>query len=77
MAKGGGRSSGGSGGGMFGSGVFGLFGTTIRCDATDTSIYCNIMKMFNLIIVFFVVCYFLYIAYSYFNPMKYIKKSRK
>ena len=76
MAKGGG-SSGGSGGGMLGSGIFGFFGTTIRCDATDTSIYCTIMKIFNLLIVFFVVFYFLYIAYSYFNPMKLIKKSRK
>lgn len=76
MAKGGG-SSGGSSGGILGSGVFGLFGTTIRCDSNDTSIYCSIMKMFNLLIVFFVVCYILYFAYSYFNPMKYIKKSRK
>jgi len=75
MAKGG--SSRGSSGGMLGSGIFGFFGTTIKCDATDNSIYCNIMKMFNLLIVFFVVCYFLYIAYSYFNPMKFIKKSRK
>ena len=73
MAKGGRSSS----GGMFGSGIFGFFGTTIKCDSTDTSIYCSIMKMFNLLIVFFVVGYILYFAYSYFNPIKFIKKSRK
>jgi len=76
MAKGGKGFSGGSGG-MFGSGIFGFFGTTIKCDATDTSIYCSIMKLFNLLIIFFVVSYILYFAYSYFNPMKFIKKSRK
>ena len=73
MGKGGRSSS----GGMFGSGIFGFFGTTIKCDSTDTSIYCSIMKMFNLLIVFFVVGYILYFAYSYFNPIKFIKKSRK
>ena len=76
MAKGVKGSSGGSGG-MLGSGIFGFFGTTIKCDATDTSIYCSIMKLFNLLIIFFVVSYILYFAYSYFNPMKFIKKSRK
>jgi hypothetical protein len=77
MAKGGKGSSSGSSGGILGSGIFGFFGTTIKCDSTDTYIYCTIMKLFNLLIVFFVVCYILYIAYLYFNPMKYIKKSRK
>ena len=58
----------GSGGGLFGSGVFGFFGTTIHCDATDTSIYCTIMKIFNTIVVFLVVSYFLYFAYTYVMP---------
>jgi hypothetical protein len=60
--------SSGSGRGVFGSGVFGFFGTTIHCDATDTSIYCTIMKIFNIIIVFLIVSYFLYFAYMYFMP---------
>ena len=60
-----GRSS-GLGGGILGSGIFGFFGTTIRCDSKDESMYCNIMKWFNLLIVFFVVLYILYILYNFF-----------
>jgi hypothetical protein len=60
-----GRSS-GLGGGILGSGIFGFFGTTIRCDSKDDSMYCNIMKWFNLLIVFFVVVYILYILYNFF-----------
>lgn len=61
------RSIGGGSGGMFGSGIFGFFGTTIHCDSNDTSIYCTIMKFFNLMIVLFVVYYILYFAYVYFR----------
>lgn len=64
MAKGG--SNTGVGGGILGSGIFGIFGTTIRCDSKDDSTYCNIMKIFNLLIVFFVVIYILYIVYNFF-----------
>jgi len=64
-------------GGIMGSGVFGLFGTTIRCDATDESAYCQIMKLFNLLIVFFVVCLFSYYAYNYFIKPTFFYKSRK
>ena len=60
-----GRSS-GLGGGILGSGIFGFFGTTIRCDSNDDSMYCNIMKWFNLLNVFFVVLYILYILYNFF-----------
>jgi hypothetical protein len=60
-----GRNS-GIGGGILGSGIFGFFGTTIRCDSKDDSMYCTIMKWFNLLIVFFVVVYILYILYNFF-----------
>ena len=66
MAKGVGVSSGN--GGILGSGIFGFFGTTIKCDSTDNSLYCNIMKLFNLLIVFLVIAYILYIAYSFLGP---------
>lgn len=62
MAKG----SSGSGGGILGSGIFGIFGTTIKCDSKDDSTFCNVMKLFNLLIVFFVVVYILYIVYGLF-----------
>jgi hypothetical protein len=75
MAKGSFR-SGGGGGGILGSGIFGLFGTTIKCDATDDSTYCSIMKMFNLLVVFLIVAYVLYIAYTYFSNMPSFRKRR-
>ena len=57
-------------GGILGSGIFGFFGTTIQCNSQDDSTYCNVMKLFNLLMVFFVVVYILYIIYGiFFAPM--------
>jgi len=64
MAKGGSRSIGN--GGVLGSGIFGIFGTTIKCDSKDDSMFCTIMKLFNLLVVFLIVAYILYIAYNFF-----------
>jgi len=50
-------------GGILGSGIFGMFGSQVVCKGTDDTIYCNIMKMFNVlivIIIFFVILYFIY-----------------
>ena len=55
-----------SSGGLLGTGIFGFFGTTINCDSKDDSTYCNIMKIFNLLIIFFVVMYILFIIYGIF-----------
>lgn len=44
-------------GGLFNSGIFAFFGTSINCDANDDSNYCNIMKMFNLLVVFLFIIY--------------------
>ena len=77
MAKG--RSSsnfGSNNGGIMGSGIFGFFGTTIHCDSKDDSMYCNIMQMFNLLIVFFVVCFIFYFVYTYLLK-PYIFKNRR
>lgn len=65
-----------SSGGLFGSGIFGFFGTTIKCDSTDNSIFCSIMKIFNLLIVFSIVSCIIYFAYTYFSPSFKVKKSR-
>jgi len=32
-----------SNGGIMGSGVFGMFGTTIQCKSEDNSLYCSFM----------------------------------
>ena len=62
-------------GGIMGSGVFGFFGTTIQCPASDTSIYCNFMKIFNMFIVFFIILYILSLIYNYtVNNTKFGKK---
>jgi len=76
MGKGGARLSSGSNGGIGGSGIFGFFGTTIRCDSKDNSLYCNIMKLFNLLIVFLVFCYILYFVYTYILK-PYVFKNRR
>ncbi len=56
-------------GGLFNSGIFAFFGTTVNCDADDDSIYCNIMKMFNLLLVFLFVIYILsFIINFLFHP---------
>jgi len=65
-----------SGGGILGSGIFGFFGTTIKCDATDESTYCSIMKMFNLLVVFLIVAYVLYVVYTYFSNTPSFRKRR-
>lgn len=57
------RSSTSSNGGILGSGIFGMFGSQVVCKGTDDTIYCDIMKMFNVfivIILFFVILYFIY-----------------
>ena len=65
----------GNNGGLFGSGIFGLFGTVIKCDSKDESIYCNIMKLFNLLIVIFVVIFIFYYVYHMFiSPLLYKKR---
>ena len=75
---GGGRSSLGasnlSNGGVAGTGIFGMVGTTIRCDANDRSMYCNIMKFFNLLLVGFGVLVILYIIYTFVSM--YTRKSK-
>jgi hypothetical protein len=54
-----------SGGGLFGSGIFGFLGTTIVCNATDTSMYCQIMKAVNIIILIASISLILYFLYLY------------
>jgi hypothetical protein len=47
-------------GGVLGSGIFGMFGTTIKCDSTDNSYYCNFMKFFNVLVVVLFIVFLLY-----------------
>jgi hypothetical protein len=56
-------------GGIMGSGIFGMFGTTIRCDATDQSMYCTIMKFFNLFFMILLVFFVLWVIYQFAYPL--------
>jgi hypothetical protein len=63
-----------NGGGIAGSGVFGMIGTTIQCKSTDDSMYCNIMKLFNLLVVIIAVLFIMYVVY---NLVSMVVKKRK
>lgn len=56
-----------SNGGIMGSGIFGMFGSTVTCKAEDDSTYCEIIKAFNLLIIAFFVLAVLYLVYYIFN----------
>lgn len=62
----------GSNGGILGSGIFGIFGTTIQCKSDDKSMYCDIMKLFNLLMILLIVLGLMYFAYTAFT-----QKTRK
>lgn len=60
---------------FLGAGLVGVFGTTIKCEATDTSLFCNIMKLLNVIIAFFIIICIFYTIYTYASP--FLKKALK
>jgi hypothetical protein len=53
-----------------------IFFIAIKCDATDDSMYCTIMKLFNMLVVFLIVVYVAYIAYNLFGPTISSRKRR-
>lgn len=63
-------------GGILGSGVFGLFGSTVSCKDSDNSFYCNFVKFFNFLIMFLVIAYVIFIAYTVVLPMMFSKKRK-
>lgn len=69
MAKSG---SGGGNGGIGGSGIFGMFGTVVQCSSTDTSMYCSLAKLINVI---FMVAILGFIVYFLWTLMRGNKKS--
>ena len=67
-------------GGIMGSGIFGMFGSTVHCDANSNSFYCSITKLVNIIMMFFflaIVFYLVYIAFNYFTKGKKMFGRRK
>jgi hypothetical protein len=59
-----------SNGGIMGSGIFGMFGSTVVCNAEDTSTFCMLSKTVNVIMMigfFILILYIIYVAFKYFT----------
>ena len=59
----------GGNGGIMGSGIFGLIrlGTTVRCEATDDSYFCQLSKLVNGLIMIILLIAILYLVYFVIN----------
>jgi hypothetical protein len=66
MGKGKGSMPAMNNGGIGGTGIFGMFGTTVRCDSNDSSFYCSLAKLINMLIMFLVLAFFFYLVYMFF-----------
>jgi hypothetical protein len=56
-------------GGIMGSGIFGMFGSTVVCKSDDTSLFCTLSKTVNTIIMvgfLILIIYLIYLAFKYF-----------
>ena len=56
-------------GGIMGSGIYGMFGTTVVCKSDDTSAFCMLSKIVNIIIMIgflILIIYLIYTAFKYF-----------
>lgn len=63
-------SSSGNNGGIMGSGIYGMLGTTIHCQNSDNSYYCNFMKVMQVAIYLFIILFILYFVYSFLRKKK-------
>ena len=61
-------------GGIMGTGIHGMFGTTVVCNSTDTSTYCTMTKFLNEMFMFLTIAFFVFLAiyvvyYVFLKPM--------
>jgi hypothetical protein len=62
----GGGSMGGNGG-IMGSGIFGMFGSSVQCKSDDNSYFCILSKIVNgliMVLLLFAILYFIYYIVS-------------
>lgn len=74
------KKAGTNNGGILGSGIFGAFGTTVRCDVNDNSMFCLLSKLVNFIVMIlflFFVIYLIYIAFIYLSKGGLMRVGRK
>jgi len=62
---GGGAGVSGMNGGIMGSGVFGHFGSTVHCNSNDGSMYCEFVKIFNVLIMCLMIFVIIYLVYTF------------
>ena len=67
MPKGGGKGISMNNGGIMGSGIFGMFGTTVQCKSDDKSLFCTLSKIVNVIIMIMFLIFILYLVYMIFK----------
>jgi len=76
-SSGGSSGSSSNNGGILGSGIFGMFGSQVVCKGTDDTIYCNIMKLFNILIVVIMVCLIIYFIYYVLKNVVFVSKKQR
>lgn len=59
-----------SSGGIGDSGVFGLIGTTVQCDAEDKSMYCTAAKLVNVFIWLLILFFVLKFAFEFLKKKR-------
>lgn len=63
--------SGTPGNGIMGSGIFGMFGTSVHCKSDDNSLFCLLSKFVNSIIMIIFLISIAYLIYLFvLAPMK-------
>jgi hypothetical protein len=56
------------------SGIFGMFGSVVHCDSNDTSFYCSMVKIINLLMMFIYIAAICYLLYFYVKPSLFEKR---
>jgi hypothetical protein len=59
-----------SSGGIGGSGVFGLIGTSVQCDADSKSTYCEFAKLMNILVWLLMLFFIGYFALDFLKKRK-------
>jgi hypothetical protein len=54
-------------GGILGSGVFGHFGSIVKCDAQDESMFCTLSKMVSIIMMLMFLAFVVYLIYWFYT----------
>jgi hypothetical protein len=67
MAKKGGINKMAKKGGILGSGVFGHFGSIVKCDAQDESMFCTLSKIVSVIMMLMFLAFVVYLVYWFYN----------